>query len=111
MSNHIQDARNAYAKSNGIRFTQEDAARHFGVSIGTYRNWEQGRVETNAGQISELADFYGTTSDYLLGKVDTPTPPSSIGYEEKRLVALMHSMDGSRRALLLAIAEEFARKA
>ena len=28
-------------------YKQQDAAEAFGVSLGTYRNWEQGRVVMN----------------------------------------------------------------
>lgn len=42
MDNNIGNARRAYAKRVG-KYTQEDAARDFSVSLSAYRNWEQGK--------------------------------------------------------------------
>ena len=67
MENNIGNARRAYAERLGIRFTQEDAARYFGVSKGTYSAWEQGVGKGLKGeQLCRIADKYGVTTDYLL---------------------------------------------
>ena len=110
--NNIGNARRAYAKNRRISFTQEDAARYFGVSIGTYRNWEQGRVDLNSAQIAAVADLYETSVDYLLNyKQGQKSGEETLTYDDRELLGLFHKMDDAQQALLLAIAEEFARKA
>lgn len=66
MFNNIGDARRKYADEVG-RFTQEDAAKYFGVSLSTYKKWEQGKGKLNGEQLRKIANKYGVTVDYLLG--------------------------------------------
>lgn len=48
--------------------TQKELADYLHVSKGTIGMWETGRREPNTEILSELADFYGVTVDYLLGR-------------------------------------------
>ena len=48
--------------------TQQELANYLHVSKGTIGMWETGRREPNTEILSELADFYGVTVDYLLGR-------------------------------------------
>lgn len=68
-SNNIGNARRAYALSTPSgRFTQEDAAREFGVALGTYRNWEQGVGKgIKSEQLKQMSKLYGVSVDFLLG--------------------------------------------
>lgn len=103
--NNIGSARRAYAKRNNISFTQEDAARYFDVSIGTYRNWEQGRTEPSGAQISKMADLYGTTIDYLLGVTPIVTY-AVVSYKdsnESTLVELYRNLTQEQQDAILAL--------
>ena len=66
MKNNIGEARRNYADRIG-KFTQDDAAQFFGVSLSTYKKWEQGQGMMNGEQLREIAIKYDTTVDYLLG--------------------------------------------
>ena len=46
--------------------TQEQAAEMLGVSIGTYRNWEQGKNNPGRSSLLKLRDLYRATADQLL---------------------------------------------
>ena len=48
--------------------TQQQLADYLHVSKGTVGMWETGRREPNTEILSELADFYGVSVDYLLGR-------------------------------------------
>ena len=65
MDNNIGNARRNYADMVG-GFTQKDAADYFGVSLSTYKKWEQGHGMMNGSQLREIAEKYGVTVDYLL---------------------------------------------
>ena len=54
MRTRLKEAR----KAAGLN--QQQAAAAFGVSIGTYRNWEQGRVVMNGEQLINAARLFGT---------------------------------------------------
>lgn len=48
------------------------AAKLLGLPYTTYVNYEKGDREPNSEMLVYLADFYGVTVDYLIGKEKTP---------------------------------------
>lgn len=50
------------------RMTQRDLAKAMKVSQQTVGAWETGRAIPGADTLSELADYFNVTTDYLLGK-------------------------------------------
>jgi len=112
MKNNIGDARREYAAKYG-KFTQEDAARHFGVSPSTYKKWEQGQGFLNGEQLRSIAEKYETTVDYLLDRsvnyaiVEMPEEQWTTS-DERSLLVLYRSMSDEHRGMLRNIAEGFA---
>lgn len=51
-----------------------DVAEKSGVSYSAYQKYELGIREIGAKSLQKLADFYGVTTDYLLGRPDAPEP-------------------------------------
>lgn len=98
MKTRLKEAR----KSSGL--SQQDASERFGVSLGTYRNWEQGRVVMNGEQLINAAKLYNTTVDYIL-MTDEDVEENEM---EEELVDLYRSMDADGRRTLIAIAETLA---
>ena len=47
--------------------TLDQVARGIGVHKNTLARWERGEAEPTAGNLVELAKYYGTSADYLLG--------------------------------------------
>lgn len=58
--------------------TQTQAAQKIGVSDGTYKNYEQGKREPNGDKIVTIANAFGVTTDYLLGRPDAKEPADPI---------------------------------
>jgi transcriptional regulator with XRE-family HTH domain len=50
--------------------TQRDVSEKSGVSYSAYQKYESGEREMGATAVKKLADFYGVTTDYLLGRSD-----------------------------------------
>lgn len=48
--------------------SQKDAANHLLVSAATINNWESGRRLPTIEALEKMADLYGVTTDYLLGR-------------------------------------------
>jgi transcriptional regulator with XRE-family HTH domain len=48
--------------------TQEDVAKIIGISRARYSHYENGRSEPDTDTLQKLADFYGVTTDYILGR-------------------------------------------
>lgn len=73
---------------------QKEVASLTGLVRATLANWETGRTEPDLGSVRLLAEFYGVTTDYLLGRTDDPTPDGSskgagpdfdLAFQEKNL--------------------------
>ena len=91
--------------------SQEEAAKSFGVSIGTYRNWEQGRVVMNGEQLINAAKLYGTNVDYLL-MTDFPQESTKAdrGNDLEELAELFESMEEEGREVLMLIARALSER-
>lgn len=48
--------------------SQEEVADALNVKNYTIGNWERNRAEPNMSAIIELANYFGCTTDYLLGR-------------------------------------------
>ena len=53
---------------------QKDLAELLKVHQTTYSDYELGRLNIPVAAIHTLADFYGVSVDYLLGRTGTKTP-------------------------------------
>ncbi|BCJ86507.1 helix-turn-helix domain-containing protein [Effusibacillus dendaii] len=52
--------------------TQEEVARIFGISRARYSHYENDRVQPDNDLLRKMADFFGVSVDYLLGRVENP---------------------------------------
>ena len=50
--------------------TQEEVAEGTSVVLRSYRRYEMGEREPVASTLIKMADFYGVTIDYLVGRTD-----------------------------------------
>ena len=66
--------------------SQKKFADAFGVAQPTVANWETGKREPNHATTERLAEFFGVTVDYLLGRTDNPEPAPDVPHEKYREV-------------------------
>lgn len=65
-----------------IKKSQAEVAEYLGLTVAAYQNYETGRREANYETLSKLADFYGVTTDYLLGRSnEKPEPLAQLASE------------------------------
>lgn len=64
-------------------YTQQQVADYLGISRGAYANYEIGNREPDADTLAKLAELYDTTTDYILGLTDDPTPPRKDAAEQQ----------------------------
>lgn len=57
--------------------TQEDIAKYLGISRARYSHYENERSEPDIENLQKLAELYNTTTDYLLGRTNNPSPDNS----------------------------------
>ena len=53
---------------------QKDLAAYLQCSQVCYSSYEMGKRDIPTDVLLKLADFYGTSTDYLLGRTDEPAP-------------------------------------
>lgn len=71
---------------NKIKLT--DMAERLGVSQPTLSSWESGRKAAPLEALIKMADIYGVTTDYLLGRDDLLTPNPELQISLQALMAL-----------------------
>ena len=52
------------------RIYQREVAEHLGLTTRAYQNYEGGESEPSQERLVALADYFGVTTDYLLGRSD-----------------------------------------
>ena len=53
-----------------LNMTQTEFAKEFNIANGTVGNWESGNRQPDYITINKIADFFGVSIDYLLGRTD-----------------------------------------
>ena len=64
----IRDLRDDHDK------TQQEIADILNMHRSVYRRYESGEREAPAWVVVKLADYYGVSTDYLLGRTANPAP-------------------------------------
>lgn len=71
--------------------SQYELAKLLNLSRGQIANYEQGKRQPDYDILKMFADFFGVSTDYLLGRTDDPIPPQpkakKPNYEEYVLSA------------------------
>lgn len=87
-------------KAKGL--TQRDMARYFRITDVGYGGWERGETEPSVTNIIRLCEFFGCTSDSLIGIASPPTLPPSVKRMEElknRLSALSVEVAKASKAI------------
>ena len=61
---------------NKLGLTQQQLADKLHISRGRLNNYEQGVREPDIEMLNIFAEFFDVTTDYLMGRSDTPAPPT-----------------------------------
>ena len=76
-----------------------------GLSTALPTNWKNGR-EPNSSTLQRIADYFGVSTDYLLGKEDTPSRVDvTFTPKEAELVRRMQDLDDDQAQQLLEYME------
>ena len=68
--------------------TQRDLAEYLGISERGYQNYEMGKREPSLEVLIQLAEYFGVTTDYLLGRVEEADEVLSQTLLNKKLYIL-----------------------
>ena len=105
-------------------FSQKYVAIELGISAPSVANWERGKTKPTRENTIRLADLYGVSVDYLLGRTDATSPaeesqvdicPSNpddeykLSDSEKKLLRRFRSLDEDDQEAVLYRALELIK--
>lgn len=65
--------------------TQEEVAKDLGIARGRYSNYEQGTRELDLEMLKKIANYYNTTSDYIIGNDLTQEELDKLNIDAARM--------------------------
>lgn len=71
----LKDKLKELRESKGL--TKKQVSSGCGISDRAYIAYEYGERDVSTETLSKLADFYGVTTDYLLGRPEAPAPTTA----------------------------------
>ena len=89
---------------NEKNISQAELAKTIGLSTGCIGMLETGKREPTSNTLSLLSDFFGVTTDYLLGREDdfgNVETNANLSEQEKELLRLFKSLPEVRRRTIL----------
>ena len=82
-----------------LNMTQTEFAKEFNIANGTVGNWESGNRQPDYITINKIADFFGVSIDYLLGRTDFSA--DTLSERETNLVNSFRKLDESHQKAVL----------
>lgn len=108
-----KDILKALRKAKGFN-NAKDFCDASGISYNTYQNYEAGKRMPPAETLILLADFYGVTTDYLLGREPAPDPFGELNIsedDEKAVLSKYMSLPENVRAIMLDVLRQLGTAA
>ena len=100
----LKDTLKQIREKHGL--TKRELCEKTGISERAYLTYEFGEREPKISVIQKLADFYGVTTDYLLGREPAPNPFANLNLSEEdeaNVVAKYMSLPPEIRACMLDV--------
>lgn len=60
------------------RLQQKQVAQDLGIAASTMSQYATGSREPDFGTLNRIADYFGVSTDYLLGRTDNPSPIGEV---------------------------------
>lgn len=91
-------------KERGI--SQRETAKIFGVSQGTFNNWENSNTQPSIEQLISIARFFEVSVNYLIGNADDVgviNLISTLTPEQREVISLFSALPESARNATLTV--------
>lgn len=105
----ISDVLKILRENKGLSMAK--AAEALKIPKGTYVSYEYGQREPNIEMINKLADFYGVTTDYLLGREPLPNPLAGCEKDEVAVIEKYLSLPSEARKCTLNVLRQLGETA
>ncbi len=84
---------------NSFRLSQKQVATAGKVSWQSYQSYESGKTAPSVKTIMNIADAYGVSTDYLVGRSDIPQPMSFNENEVREAFAFRDAWQKAMKTL------------
>ena len=95
-------------------YSAKEVSNGCDMSLGVYKKYESGERGVGTPALCKLADFFGVTTDYLLGREPKAPKPNSFTdmnldeNDEKEVIAKYMSLPPEERAMMLDVMLQLA---
>lgn len=94
-----------YALCQKLNMSPNAVAKELSISSGAITSWKNGRVPSGT-TLQKIADYFEVSTDYLLGKEDTPSRGDvAFTPKEAELLRRMQDLDEDQAEQLLQYME------
>ena len=80
---------------------QKRLAAALNLTESTLSNYVTGRTIIPPDVLVRIADYFSVTTDYLLGRSDSPLPPFSVSTSEQSLIEHFRTLGKEQKELIL----------
>ena len=87
------------------KITQQKMAEYLSLTQQAYATYENGTAQPSIDSLKKLADYFGVSVDYLLGR---ETQTNTLSQEHKQLIDYYEQCDEIDKVRILAYAEAVA---
>lgn len=100
---HLKELR----KKKGL--TLAEVAQAVGVTRQAYSYYENDKRDPDTAMVKTLAEFYGVSTDYLLGRDESETRQLLNNPDIKEIATLFEKLPDDKKELVLAMARAMAK--
>lgn len=97
-------ANNIKALRVASKKTQTQVARDLGVKLDRYRSWEQGKRNPTGATAIQIAEYFGVTTDTVLGSQFADEVHESLSQDEQMLLQMYRKLTRDSKRAVLAVA-------
>ncbi|QSB48802.1 helix-turn-helix domain-containing protein [Parageobacillus toebii] len=76
----------------GRNWSQREFAKRVGINYSVVNRIELGKRSVEDHELAKIADVFGVTTDYLLGRTDNPNPPEESKDKELGTLARINQL-------------------
>lgn len=86
---------------------QSELCEYLGISQQRFTDWKSGRVKSYSKYLDRIAEFFGVSVDYLLGRSEKKETASTdsveSGHSNEEIIAMYEQLDEANKRRALAM--------
>ena len=88
--------------------SQKELCDYLGITKNAFTDWKSGRIRSYHKHLDKIAEFFGVSVDYLLGKEKT-APEGTVDSKKQRFITLWDALPEDKKDLVLNLLESLTK--